>query len=244
MQQYNQDNISLLLAQRLNEKVNEAWESGEMMQRVTPVTAELLKYWFCEPFTTERTVNFHLGQRQAILNTVYLHEVAEVQTVEDSYATVLHDEMAMVDITNLQQEKYRMPKYAVKMATGTGKTWVMHALVLWQLLNARHTDMPGRYTQRFLLIAPGIIVYERLLDAYLGRTENRERKAENSDLHRYQELFLPPQYRDEVFGFVQTNTVSKDMGIGRKVTGEGMIAITNWHLFLQKEDDDASTLCF
>ena len=224
--EYNQDNISLLLAQRLSDRVNEAWDSGEMMEQVTPVTRELLQHWFCEPFTTERPINFHLGQRQAILNAIYLHEVAGVQTVEDNYAAVMADEMGMVDMNNLQQEKYRLPKYAVKMATGTGKTWVMHALVLWQMLNARHTG-GDRYTQRFLLIAPGIIVYERLLDAYLGKMEKGERKADNSDLHRYQELFLPPQYREEVFNFVQTNTVSKDQGIGRKATGEGLIAITN-----------------
>lgn len=234
--QYDQDNISLLLAQRLSDKVNEAWESGEMMEAVTPVTRELLQHWFCEPFTTERPINFHLGQRQAILNAIYLHEVAEVQTVEDNYAAVMADEMGMVDMNNLQQEKYRLPKYAIKMATGTGKTWVMHALVLWQMLNARHTG-GDRYTQRFLLIAPGIIVYERLLDAYLGKVEGGERRVESSDLHKYKELFLPPQYREEVFNFVQTNTVSKEQGIGRKATGEGMIAITNWHLFLQKEDD-------
>ncbi len=237
MIEYNQDNISLLLAQRLRDKVSEAWESGEMMEMVTPVTRELLQYWFCEPFTTERTFNFHAGQRQAILNTIYLHEVAGVQTVEDNYVSVMADEMGMVDMNNLQQEKYRLPKYAVKMATGTGKTWVMHALVLWQMLNARHTG-GDRYTQRFLLIAPGIIVYERLLDAYLGKVESGERRVESSDLQKYKELFLPPQYREEVFNFVQTNTVSKEQGIGRKATGEGLIAITNWHLFLQKEDDE------
>ena len=234
---YNQDNLSLLLAQQLSDKVNTAWESGEMLEMVSPVTHELLQHWFCEPFTAERTVNFHTGQRQAILNTIYLHEVAGVQTVEDSYANVIPDEIGMADMSALQAEKYQLPKYAVKMATGTGKTWVMHALVLWQMLNARHTG-GDRYTQRFLLIAPGIIVYDRLLDAYLGKMENGERRVESSDLHKYQDLFLPPQYREEVFNFVQTNTVSKEHGIGRKVTGEGMIAITNWHLFLQKDDEE------
>lgn len=239
--QYNQDNISLLLAQRLSDKVKAAWESGEMMEAVTPVTRELLQHWFCEPFTTERTVNFHVGQRQAILNTIYLHEVAGVQTVEDSYAEVMEGEMGQVDMATLTQGKYQMPKYAVKMATGTGKTWVMHALVLWQLLNARHTG-GDRYTQTFLLIAPGIIVYDRLLDAYWGKVENGERRVETSDLHKFQDLFLPPQYREEVFNFVQTNTVSKEQGIGRKATGGGMIAITNWHLFLQKESDEDNDL--
>ena len=232
--QYNQDNISLLLAQRLSERVNEAWECGEMLETVTPVTRELLQYWFCEPFTEERSINFHDGQRQAILNTIYLHEVVGISHVEDTYAAILSDEMGMVDMSVLGQEKYRLPKYAIKMATGTGKTWVMHALLLWQLLGARHSGIADRYTQRFLLIAPGIIVYDRLLDAYLGRMSGGQRRAETSDLHRYADLFLPPQYREEVFNFVHTNTVSKE-SIGRKVTGEGLIAITNWHLFLQRD---------
>ena len=235
MQQYNQDNISLLLAQQLSTRVNEAWESGEMLEQVTPVTRELLQHWFCEPFTTERSVNFHAGQRQAILNTIYLHEVAGVQTVEDNYASVIPDMMGQVDMASLGQEKYQLPKYAIKMATGTGKTWVMHALLLWQMLGARHTG-GDRYTQRFLLIAPGIIVYDRLLDAYLGKMENGDRRVETSDLHKFEGLFIPPQYVDEVHSFVQSNTVSKE-NIGRKVTGEGMIAITNWHLFLQKDDE-------
>ena len=236
--QYNEDNISLLLAQRLSEQVSKAWESGEMLERVTPVTRELLQHWFCEPFTTERTFNFHAGQRQAILNTIYLHEVAAVQTVEGSYSAVIPDMMGQVDMAALTQPKYQMPKYAVKMATGTGKTWVMHALVLWQLLNARHTGLPDRYTQRFLLIAPGIIVYDRLQDAYLGKMVDGQRQSDTGDLHRFKELFIPPQYREEVFNFVQSNTVSKEQGIGRKATGEGLIAITNWHLVLQRDEDD------
>ena len=239
--QYNQDNVSLLLAQRLSDKVNAAWETGELLEQVTPLTRELLQHWFCEPFTQERMVNFHIGQRQAILNTIYLHEISGVRTVEESYAAVMPEEMGLVDMFALQAEKYQLPKYAVKMATGTGKTWVMHALVLWQMLNARHTG-GERYTQRFLLIAPGIIVYERLLDAYLGKLVNGERQVENSDLYKYQDLFLPSQYREEVFNFVQTNTVSKEHGIGRKATGDGLIAITNWHLFLQKDDEEKKDL--
>ncbi len=235
--QYNEDNISLLLARELSNKVNNAWEDGTMMDAVTPTTHELLQHWFCEPFTTERTMNFHAGQRQAILNTIYLHEVAGVRRVEESYAAVLQGEMALADLSLLMQEKYQLPKYGIKMATGTGKTWVMHALLLWQMLNARHTG-GDRYTQRFLLVAPGIIVYDRLLDAYLGKLENGMRNAESSDLYRCQELFVPPAYREEVFNFVQTNTVSKEQGIGRKAMGEGMIAITNWHLFLQKEAEE------
>ena len=126
----NNTNASLELAHRLSETVNVAWESGEMMEQVTPTTQELLKFWFSEEYCSLRSRNFHAGQRQAILNIVYLHEVMGVKNVLAYYEQLTPDLMPLVDLGVLSQKKYQMPKYAVKMATGTGKTWVMHALLL------------------------------------------------------------------------------------------------------------------
>ena len=236
--------IPLLLAEHISAKVNESFESGEMMEKVTPVTAELLRYWFCEPFTTERGINFHEGQRQAILNVIYLHEVLKISNVTDIYTQVIPHLLPITDLTMLSKPKYAFPKYAVKMATGTGKTWVMHALLLWQMLNARHTENvdgeTDRYTQNFLIVAPGLVVYDRLQDAFKGRLKEgkgTERDPLTNDFHKFEGLFLPPAYREEVFGFLQNNVVSKEDGIGRKVTGNGLIALTNWHLFMSGEDE-------
>lgn len=44
----NSSNISLELAHRLTDVVNASWESGEMMQKVTPTTAALLKNLSCQ----------------------------------------------------------------------------------------------------------------------------------------------------------------------------------------------------
>ena len=233
--------ISLKLAERLSAVVNESFESGEMLELVTPITAELLKFWFTEPYVDERNINFHEGQRQSILNVIYLHEVARVKKVIDIYSVVAPDLVPEVDMAALSKEKYNLPKYAVKMATGTGKTWVMHALMLWQMLNACHEDeVSGRYTKRFLVVAPGLVVYDRLLDAFLGRLKSGsdERDRMTNDFYRNQLLFIPPAYRQEVFSFIETNVVTKEDGIGRKITGEGLIALTNWHLFLQGEDKE------
>ena len=38
-------------------------------------------------------------------------------------------------LTEVSQSKHNHPKYCLKMATGTGKTWVLQALLIWQLLN-------------------------------------------------------------------------------------------------------------
>lgn len=249
----NSSNISLELAHRLTDVVNAAWKSGEMLEKVTPTTASLLNYWFGEGFCNERARNFHEGQRQAILNIIYLHEVMGESCVIDAYQGIIPELMDRADLAQLAKPKYKMPKYAVKMATGTGKTWVMHALIIWQMLNARHEDVEsGRFTQKFLIVAPGLIVYDRLLDAFCGRKKRDEeyRDPQTNDYYMNQEVFIPERYRDEVFSFIQNNVVTKEDGIGRKTTGEGLIALTNWHLFEnqmeekeQDEDmDDSSTV--
>ncbi len=239
------------LAKRLSETVNAAWESGEMMEQVTPTTQELLKFWFSEEYCSLRNRNFHAGQRQAILNIVYLHEVMGVRNVLEYYEQLTPDLMPLVDLGALSQKKYQMPKYAVKMATGTGKTWVMHALLLWQMLNARREASPNpsqggemrfRFTKNFLIVAPGLIVYDRLLDAFCGRMERgkEERNIETNDFYLNQEVFIPVHYRQEVFSFIQNNVVTKEEGIGRKTTGDGLIALTNWHLFENQMADEAA----
>ena len=241
--------IPLELAAHLTATVNDVFSMGEMFEQVSPVTAELLRFWFCEPFVNERNVNFHEGQRQAILNVVYLHEILKINNVTDIYKAVVPSLLPLTDLSMLAKPKYSFPKYAVKMATGTGKTWVMHALMLWQILNARHTDnIDGnisRYTQRFLIVAPGLVVYDRLQDAFKGRLKaggSTERDPMTNDFRKFQDLFIPPAYREEVFGFLQNNVVSKEDGIGRKVTGEGLIALTNWHLFMSGNDEETEDL--
>jgi len=231
--------IPLELAKNITDTVNAFWESGEFLATVTPTTAELLKYWFCEPHT-HREINFHEGQKAAILNTIYLHEILKIKSVFEIYekagASLLTP--PRFDISQLARPKYQIPKYALKMATGTGKTWVMNAIVIWQYLNAKAEDMvSGRYSTNFLLVAPGLIVYERLLDSYLGKeSPTGERNFGSSDIYKNRELFLPEHYRDAVFGFLQSSVVKKDE-IGRKITGGGMVAISNWHLFVDKDEE-------
>ena len=60
-------------------------------------------------------------------------------------------------------------RYCFKMATGSGKTKVMALAVAWQYFNAVMENIPS-YSKTALLIAPNVIVFERLrLDFAGGR---------------------------------------------------------------------------
>jgi len=233
----------LLFAEAVSAAANAAFGEGKgpMMEAVTPVTRTLLKFWFTEPFT-DRSLNFHEGQRQAILNVIYLHEVLGVWTMRSAYEALGADVPGVEGVREeLGKEKYAYPKFLVKMATGTGKTWVMHALLVWQYLNARaeRGEKSGHWTKNFLFVAPGLIVYERLLDAFQGKRlpGSAARDFATSDLKAAEALFVPPEYREAVFAFLQNGLVRKE-DFGRKVTGDGLLAVMNWHGFIHDAHEE------
>lgn len=211
---------------------------SKMLDQVTPVTAELLRFWFQQEYCELRELNFHTGQRAAILHIIYAHEVLGTTRLRDLYETVAPEAMLEGGVLGeVTRDRHDHPKYAAKMATGTGKTWVLNALLLWQYLNKLANPQDPRFSSNFLLVAPGLIVYDRLLDSFQGKEQDGERDFATSDIYRQQDLFIPDTYRTQVFTFLQSSVVTK-AEIGRKVTGSGMIAITNWHLLAGKEDPD------
>lgn len=232
--------IPLRLAELITKMANKEWQDGSFIEKVSPITKDLLKFWDPEGnFGDLRNFNFHEGQWQAILNSIYIHEILKVKNVHDLYMSIYPELLTEMDLLDLKKDKYSHPKYCIKMATGTGKTWVLSALLIWQYLNSKHEETStGLFTKNFLLVAPGIIVYERLLDAYLGkRREDGTRDFEKSDFRIFDQLFIPTAYKEEIFGFIQSSVAQKEE-IGRKVTGEGVIAITNWHLLAGEESEE------
>jgi type III restriction enzyme len=210
----------------------------QLLDQVTEVTAELLKFWFQEDYCDLRELNFHEGQRAAILNTIYAHEVIGARTLKDMYEAVAPEGLAEPGVLSAVRRSFNdHPKYAAKMATGTGKTWVLNALLIWQYLNKIANTADERFTANFLIVAPGLVVYDRLLDSFLGKERDGERHFETSDIYGTRSLFVPDNYEDAVFGFLQSSVVTK-ADIGRKVTGSGLVAITNWHLLAGTEDPD------
>jgi type III restriction enzyme len=214
--------------------------SADLYDLVTPTTAELLRWWFLEDICQTRHFNFHPGQRQAILNAIVAHEVLAAPTLQALYKQVVPEALLEGKTLNeVASAKHAHPKYCLKMATGTGKTWVLQALLVWQLLNANaaraSATVDPRFTRNFLIVAPGLIVYDRLLDAFCGKLQGGVRDFSSSDVARYAELFLPEGLRETVFGFVRGNVCAKEE-IGLKTTGNGLLAIANWHLLSEADE--------
>jgi type III restriction enzyme len=219
----------------------EGIESGNapLLEQVTPTTAELLRWWFQQDYCDARPFNFHKGQRQALLNVIVAHEVLNAPSLPKLYEAVAKDAL-LEKLEELGKPKHAHPKYCMKLATGTGKTWIMQALMVWQLFNALETPEDERFTRNFLVVAPGLIVYDRLLDAFMGRLVVGRREFETSDIAAFAALWVPDGWRERLFQFVQTSVAAKT-AIGRKVTGGGIIALTNWHLLAGQDEEIEAT---
>ena len=87
------------------------------------------------------------------------------------------------------------------MTTGTGKTWVFMALLIWQYFNTTNGEKPHDvegdssewYTNRFLVVAPGLEVLNRL-DAFKGQrnTATGLREIATAD---YKSSLMMPDWR-------------------------------------------------
>src|SRR3989338_8011070 len=53
-------------------------------------------------------------------------------------------------------------RFALKLATGTGKTTVMAMLIAWQTVNAVRRPNSKRSSRGFLIVTPGLTIRDRL----------------------------------------------------------------------------------
>ena len=82
---------------------------ADLYELVTPVTAELLRWWFGEDACESRTFNFHPGQRQAILNVIVAHEVLASPDLKDLYQQVCAAALLYgSQLADVAQDKHRL----------------------------------------------------------------------------------------------------------------------------------------
>lgn len=128
----------------------ERWRRDGQYAGVTPISRKLLQHW-ADP-TRENRVIF--AQREAAETAIFITEVAGRHAPYADWRKRLEPENAA--------HNNGLPRAALKMATGSGKTVVMAMLIAWQTLNKQYAPRDARFTNRFLVVAPGITIRDRL----------------------------------------------------------------------------------
>lgn len=156
---------------QLRDQVREWREAG--YPGTAGVTRRLLEWWF-ERDEERRAIKkrFFFCQQEAVETVIYLYEV---------------------------QGRRRMPetgdllRYALKLATGTGKTVVMALFVTWSTLHKRKVS-GSSLSANFLVLVPNLTVRDRVSGVPRGDGLNS-----TGDQNLYDAFdMVPPEYR-EVF---------------------------------------------
>jgi type III restriction enzyme len=116
----------------------------------------LLSFWFADEHRSEdgQPFRFYFCQREAVETFIYLTEIEPVHELKDLLDFAEHGMM-------LQPGETKRQRLAMKMATGSGKTMAMSLCIAWSYFHALYEpDSP--MTTSFLVIAPNLIVFERL----------------------------------------------------------------------------------
>ena len=177
----------LLLVPKIRLAVD-AWRDGGYAG-VSDVGRRLFEYWFEEDHDVPGfgvPFRYYFCQREAIETLVWLVEIAgknDTKTLIEAYATIFQKDLLSKNIEfqttmdGRRQVRRYIPelegeglqdlppqdlrRYAFKMATGSGKTWVMAMAIVWARFHKIRVSGSDLSTN-FLLVAPNIIVYQRL----------------------------------------------------------------------------------
>ena len=103
------------------------------------------------------TQSLFFAQREAIETAIWLNEVAEKSNVGQHILRQLEEAQKVS-----ASPENNLPRIAFKMATGSGKTVVMGALIAYHYFNRAEYRNDVRFADNFLLIAPGITIRDRL----------------------------------------------------------------------------------
>jgi type III restriction enzyme len=209
----------------------DAW-SKQGWSGVTQTTHDLLSYWFNRDEETQE--RFYLCQQRAIETVIYCHEVLQVKTLEELYERLAPRALLQHLPLKTEVESTLFPKYCLKMATGTGKTWVLAALLLWQYFNSLRGEHPGWYSNRFLIVVPGHEVLNRLLDSFKGRRDLKTSQRDPATSDYARALFMPEgtRWRDQ---FHLDIYEPSDVRANTSPPDGPFVLLTNWQQFRLRE---------
>lgn len=171
--------IANLLRNRLAEWRSRGYEGA------TKVTKELLEVWHAP----DRAQPLFYAQLEAAETVIFLIEAP--MDLRQGVSVPLDEPGAGAREAGFKA----FQRYALKMATGSGKTTVMGMLAAWSILNKVADPQAAEYSDTVLIVCPNITIRDRLQELKPERDE--------TSLYRTRELvparLMPDLRRGEVF---------------------------------------------
>jgi type III restriction enzyme len=133
----------------------------------SPTSVSLLHWWFERDHLIENAdgsrspFRYYFAQREAVETLIWLYDVRQAR---DKYDLMRFDASGAVSSGMFAEE---WPRYVLKMATGAGKTKVLSLLIAWSFFH-RTYETASPLSRNFLVIAPNIIVLDRLRQDFDG----------------------------------------------------------------------------
>src|SRR3989339_477902 len=211
------------LVTELRKKIKE-WRDSNY-EGASNTSKALLEWWFKKQ---RPEFQYYFAQREAVETIIYLFEVIQIK---DKYDLIRYDATGRVSPAMFDETWKR---FIIKMATGSGKTKVLSLILAWCYFHKQYEE-DSTLAQNFLIIAPNIIVLDRL------RTDFEGLKIFSSDPIIPENGYEGQDWKSD---FQLTLHIQDQIGIVRKT---GNIFLTNIHRVYDNtnkkasfEDDDLS----
>jgi type III restriction enzyme len=133
----------------------DAWRA-QNYHGASATSRRLLAFWFGDEHRSDdgRPFRFYFCQREAVETFIFLTEIELVRGLKDLLEYAEHG-------MTIQPGEPKRQRLAIKMATGSGKTMAMSLCIVWSYFHACYED-DSPMSASFLVIAPNLIVFERL----------------------------------------------------------------------------------
>jgi type III restriction enzyme len=234
----------LLLVPKIRVSVDAWRESG--YEGASDVTRRLFEYWFEEDHEVPGfgvPFRYYFCQREAIETLAWLVEIAgqrDAQKLIQAHATKFKKDLFSDNIVfqttmdgRRQLRRYvpeldaegvqdlppeDLRRFAFKMATGSGKTWVMAMAIVWARFHKQRV-LRSELSTNFLIVAPNVIVYQRL-----------EKEFANNRIF-YDLPLVPPEW-----GKVSQKVILR--GEAAEPDSSGNLFLTNIHQLYESRDEE------
>lgn len=182
----------------------------------TATTKILLNHWFDTAHPDD--FKYHYCQREAVETAIWLYEVAKYRCLSDLFASLIPESENLYGfyVKSVTDDEDLWARYCSKIATGGGKTKCMSLLIAWSYFNSLYEDPPA-FPRQFVLIAPNLIVFDRLLEDFRGASIF------------FRDPVLPPDFAEDF----SLEVVEQDAAGGG--TGTGTLYLTNIHRLFEHE---------